>query len=107
MRAILSIEGRQPEDVDGPRKRDLQLGKLECADGWRARGRRIAGHGREETAHDRGKMTRVGHGLDRRGSALYEKTREPEGEVDLRIADARPVPVDELRAVLGDADVVA
>ena len=35
------------------------------------------------------------------------KARQPEGEVDPRVAEARPVPVDEHGAPVGNADVVA
>src|SRR5438093_11311784 len=98
MGAILSIEWLQPEDVDGPRERDLELCELGRPHPRRAGRWWESCDRREEPADDRRQIAGVGHQLGWRRPAFEAHARQPEGEVDTRVADARPVPVDELRA---------
>src|SRR6187401_2329043 len=107
MAAILSVERWQPESLDRPRKRDFELRQLQRTD-RRGTGRwREPGDRREEAADDGGQVARVRQQLGRSRPALQRKARQPEGEIDLGVAEMRPVPVDEHSASVGNTDVVA
>src|SRR6187397_2329418 len=107
MAAILSVERRQPESLNRPRERDLELRELQRTNGRRPRGRRQRGYRGEEAADDRREVARVREELGRGRPAFHGKARQPEGEVDQGIAEARPVPVDEHSSSVVNADVVA
>src|SRR5690242_606846 len=96
---------RQVERLARPGERDLELRALELAHRGRAGRLRPSGPRGEEARDEAGELVdaeRVG-----RRAALELQARQPEREVEGRVADARVVPVDEDRAPAPDAEVVA
>src|SRR5262245_49859769 len=99
---LLQVEA---ERAARPREGDLELRELKRAHARRAGGRRQAGLRGEEAGDVRRQLVDAER-LGRR-AVLEREARQPEGDVEGRVADAGVIPVDEDGAAVAEAEVVA
>ena len=106
---LLGLSSGSSSDADRPGQRHLELRELKASyRGGTGRGRQARPRG-EEARDERSEAGDVRPFrldlLDRR-AAFEDEARQPERDVEGRVADAREVPVDEQSLAVPDAEVV-